>query len=73
MKWYYVLFLIFVLFISLLSIYKALTPQNYNSNGVSFDYPGTWTELTLNQSKTVMRGVNLMLWPLAIPTVLKIL
>lgn len=50
MKWYYVLFLISVLVISVLSVYKALTPQNYNSNGISFNYPGTWTKMTLNQS-----------------------
>lgn len=58
MKWYYVLFLIFILCISLLSIYKAVIPQNYNSNGVSFDYPGTWTKLTLNQPNTNKSNIS---------------
>lgn len=51
MKWYYILFFIFVIVISLLSIYTALTPHNYNSTGVYFNYPGTWTILTPGQSE----------------------
>jgi hypothetical protein len=58
MKWYYVLFVIFVVVISALSIYKAVTPQNYNSNGVSFDYPGTWTKLTPNQSDNANKSTK---------------
>jgi len=50
MKWYYTLFLVFFIIISALTIYKAVTPQNYNSNGIYFEYPGTWVELTPNES-----------------------
>lgn len=46
MKWYYTVFFIVI---SCATIYKAVTPQNYNSNGVSFDYPGTWVKLEPNQ------------------------
>lgn len=50
MKWYYTLFFIFVIIISSLSIYTAITPHNYNSNGIYFNYPGTWSIITPNQS-----------------------
>ena len=50
MKWYYALFLIFLVVMSVLFIYRAVMPQSYNSNGVYFDYSGTWVELTPNQS-----------------------
>lgn len=46
MKWYTVLFLIVLVVLSILSIYKALTPQTYNDNGISFNYPGTWNQLS---------------------------
>lgn len=46
MKWYTVLFLIVLVVLSILSVYKALTPQNYSDNGVSFNYPGTWNQLS---------------------------
>jgi len=58
MKWYYVLFLVFFIVISALFIYKAITPQNYNSNGIYFEYPGTWAELTPNQSNTSNSSSN---------------
>lgn len=51
MKWYYYLFIAFVLVLSILAVYKAITPQNYNSNGISFEYPGTWIIATLNNSE----------------------
>ncbi|SCG86418.1 PsbP-related protein [Methanobacterium congolense] len=46
MKWYTVLFLIVLVVLSSLSVYKALTPQTYSDNGVSFNYPGTWNQLS---------------------------
>lgn len=49
MKWYYVVFFVFFIVISIATIYKAVTPQNYNENGISFDYPGTWIKLEPNQ------------------------
>ncbi len=49
MKWYYVVFLIFFIVLSCITIYNAVMPQNYNGNGISFDYPGTWIKLNQNQ------------------------
>jgi|GEM_PF-553109 len=46
MKWYTVLFLIVLVVLSILSVYKALTPQTYSDNGISFNYPGTWDQLS---------------------------
>jgi len=52
MKWYYI-FLVVVIVLSTLTVYKALTPQNYDSNGISFNYPGSWVQLSLNNSDEV--------------------
>ena len=49
MKWYYVVLLIFFILLSCITIYNAVMPQNYNGNGVSFDYPGTWIKLNQDQ------------------------
>ena len=46
MKWYTALFLIVLVVLSILSVYKGLTPQKYSDNGVSFNYPGTWNQLS---------------------------
>ncbi|MCC7560993.1 MAG: hypothetical protein KO318_11300 [Methanobacterium sp.] len=48
MKWYHVFFFVFVIAISSLTIYTALTPHTYSSNGIYFNYPGTWNEITPN-------------------------
>lgn len=49
MKWYYILFAVFFMGISVLTIYTAITPHIYSSNGIQFNYPGTWTVITPNQ------------------------
>lgn len=49
MRWYYIIFFAFLIVISSFTVYKAVTPQNYNSSGVSFNYPGTWVKLSPNQ------------------------
>ncbi|KAF5075626.1 PsbP [anaerobic digester metagenome] len=46
MKWYTAMFLIVIVVLSVLSVYRGLTPQTYNENGVYFKYPGTWNQLS---------------------------
>lgn len=58
MKWYYVVFFIFFIVISCATIYKAVMPHNYNENGVSFNYPGTWTKLNPNQLNNTNESTN---------------
>jgi len=50
MKWYYTLFFIFVVILFALTVYKNIVPQTYDSNGILFNYPGTWGELSKNPS-----------------------
>lgn len=57
-RYYIVIFLIFFVILSVLSVYKAVTPQNYNSNGISFDYPGTWIKISPNQSYFSNQSAN---------------
>jgi hypothetical protein len=58
MKWYYVVFFIFFIVISCATIYKAVMPHNYNENGVSFNYPGTWIKLNPNQLNNTNESTN---------------
>ena len=52
MKWYTVLFISAVIILSILAVYKGLTPQTYSEDGVSFNYPGTWTKLSSNTTNS---------------------
>lgn len=55
---YIIIFLVFFGILSVLSVYKAVTPQNYNSNGISFDYPGNWIKISPNQSYFTNQGTS---------------